>query len=132
MEHGIDRHLQAEAAKVLHADHMGVLPCESRHGGLYPNVDLSIWLRSCIQEVPVPLKGKLKGQALPKWLKGGELLMNGPGKFTFGNDIFKHLFDGSALVQKYAIGEDGQVYYQCKFLRTKSFKANMEANCIIR
>ena len=63
-------------------------------------------------------------------MKGGELLMNGPGKFYFGNDVFQHLFDGSALVQKYAVGQDGQVYYQCKFLRTKSFLTNIKANCI--
>ena len=27
-------------------------------------------------------------------------VQNGPGKFSFGNDVFKHLFDGSALLQK--------------------------------
>ena len=47
--------------------------------------------------------------------------MNGPGKFYYGSDVFQHLFDGSALIQKYAIAKDGQVYYQCKFLRSKSF-----------
>ena len=47
--------------------------------------------------------------------------MNGPGKFYYGADVFQHLFDGSALIQKYAIAKDGQVYYQCKFLRSKSF-----------
>ena len=35
-------------------------------------------------------------------------------------------------MQKYAIHEDGQVYYQCRFLRTKSFKSNLEANGICR
>lgn len=63
-------HLQREAKKVLHGDFVGVLPCESRHGGLYPNVDLSIWLRSCIQEIVEPCKGQLKGR-LPSYLKGG-------------------------------------------------------------
>ncbi len=29
---------------------IGVLPCEPRQGGLYPRVDLSIWLRSCVEE----------------------------------------------------------------------------------
>lgn len=28
----------------------GVLPCQPKETGLYPNVDLSIWLRSCVQE----------------------------------------------------------------------------------
>ncbi len=32
--------------------HRGVLPCHpSREEGFYPNVDLSIWLRSCVEEV---------------------------------------------------------------------------------
>ena len=67
----------------------------------------------------VPKRGQLIGR-IPKWVKG-DLLMNGPGKFYYGTDVFQHLFDGSALIQKYAIAEDGEVYYQCKFLRTKSF-----------
>jgi carotenoid cleavage dioxygenase-like enzyme len=69
--------------------------------------------------VSVPKRGQLIGR-IPKWVKG-DLLMNGPGKFYYGTDVFQHLFDGSALIQKYAIAEDGEVYYQCKFLRTKSF-----------
>ena len=28
------------------------------------------------------------------------LVQNGPGKFSFGPDVFQHLFDGSALLQK--------------------------------
>ncbi len=77
MENNIDRHLQEEAKNVAHGAHLGVLPCESRHGGLYPNVDLSIWLRSCIEEVAVPRRGHLLGR-VPHWLRGA-LLMNGPG-----------------------------------------------------
>ena len=89
---------------------------------------------------------------IPPWLEGN-FLQNGPGKFYFGaNDVFQHLFDGSALVQKY-IGEksksndtfmhvscyikfvsfavrNGQVSYQCRFLRTNSFKNNMAAGRI--
>ena len=106
---------------------IGILPCEDRHGGLYPNVDLSIWLRSCIKEVVQPKKGKLTG-LIPAWLKG-DLLMNGPGKFYFGQDVFQHLFDGSALVQKFAISE-GEVHYQCRYIRTKSFEQNLLHNAI--
>ena len=120
MAFNLEGRLAEEAKNVPNGGHLGVLPCEDRENGLYPKVDLAIWLRSCIEEVSVPLKGQLIGGILPKWLKGN-LLMNGPGKFYFGTDVFQHLFDGSALIQKYAIAEDGQVYYQCKFLRTKSF-----------
>ena len=92
---------------------------EQLHCIFFFQVDLAIWLRSCIDEVSVPKRGQLIGR-IPKWVKG-DLLMNGPGKFYYGTDVFQHLFDGSALIQKYAIAEDGEVYYQCKFLRTKSF-----------
>ena len=46
-------------------------------------------------------------------------------------DVFQHLFDGSALVQKYAI-ENGEVYYQCRFIRSKSFVQNIKNNAISR
>ena len=127
--HNIDELLQNEAQNALHDSYLGVLPCEERHGGIYPQVDLSIWLRSCIEEVVSPKRGQLNGH-VPTWLKG-ELMMNGPGKFYFGQDIFQHLFDGSALVQKFSI-EKGQVYYQCRFLRTKSFLENLKAKAITR
>ena len=53
----------------------GVLPCEDRHGGLYPNVDLSIWLRSCLDEVVQPKKAwKLTG-LIPTWLKVREICL---------------------------------------------------------
>lgn len=125
----IDELLQNEAQNALHDSHLGVLPCEERHGGLYPQVDLGIWLRSCIEEVVSPQRGQLKG-LVPPWLKG-QLMMNGPGKFYFGQDIFQHLFDGSALIQKFSI-EKGQVYYSCRFLRTKSFMENLKAGAITR
>ena len=48
-------------------------------------------------------------------------MQNGPGKFSFGTDVFKHLFDGSALVRKFKIA-DGEVSYQCQFVKTESYK----------
>ena len=79
----------------------GVLPCAPREDGFYPNVDLSIWLRSCTQETTAPLEGRVSG-TIPSWLDGS-LVMNGPGKFFFGDQVVNHLFDGSALLQKYHI-----------------------------
>ena len=35
---------------------------------------------------------------LPDWLEGS-LLRNGPGKYEFGNNTFKHFFDPSAIIQ---------------------------------
>ena len=103
--------LSAECASGPARESSGVLPCEPRESGLYPNVDLSIWLRSCQSEPPEPLEGTVRG-SLPDWL-GGSLLMNGPGKFYYGDQVVGHLFDGSGLLQKYAV-EKGKVYYDCR------------------
>ena len=96
-----------------------------RQNGFYPKVDLAIWLRSCIKEVSVPLEGKVQG-LIPHWITG-DLLQNGPGKFYFGEDVFKHLFDGSALLQKYSIHK-GKVHYQCRWILFQCLQNSMIHN----
>ena len=91
-------------------------------------VDLSIWLRSCQEETTIPQSGLRTGN-IPAWLSGS-LVQNGPGKFSFGSDVFKHLFDGSALIQKFEVS-GGEVTYQCKFVKTKAFKKNSAASKIV-
>jgi len=81
----------------------------------YFQVDISIWLRSCTGDQP-ETAGQLTGN-IPTWLSGS-LIQNGPGKFSFGSDVFKHLFDGSAVLQKFTIA-NGNVHYSCKFVKTK-------------
>ena len=49
---------------------------------------------------------------IPEWLEG-RLIQNGPGKFSFGNDVFNHLFDGSALLQQFSI-KNGEATYMCR------------------
>ena len=49
---------------------------------------------------------------IPGWLEG-RLIQNGPGKFSFGNDVFNHLFDGSALLQQFEI-RNGEATYMCR------------------
>ena len=61
---------------------------------------------------------------VPDWISGS-LVQNGPGKFYFGSDVFRHLFDGSALVRQFII-EGGEVRYQCKFVKTESYKVRFE------
>ena len=41
-------------------------------------------------------------------------------RFQFGSDVFNHLFDGSAVLQKFTIA-NGEVQYMCKFVKTKVF-----------
>ncbi|NP_001266310.1 carotenoid isomerooxygenase isoform X2 [Bombyx mandarina] len=95
---------------------------------LYPNCDSSVWLRSCEEEVTEPLDGNITG-TLPPWLRG-TLLRNGPGSLKVGAMRFKHLFDSSALLHRFAI-HDGIVTYQCQFLKSNTLKKNRAANRIV-
>ncbi|XP_013185217.1 carotenoid isomerooxygenase [Amyelois transitella] len=95
---------------------------------LYPNCDANVWLRSCEEEVTEPLEGKITGE-IPSWLQG-TLLRNGPGSLKVGSMRFQHLFDSSALLHRFAI-HDGSVTYQCRFLRSNTFKKNRAADRIV-
>ncbi|CAH2076131.1 unnamed protein product, partial [Iphiclides podalirius] len=94
----------------------------------YPNCNSSVWLRSCETEVAQPLLGRIKGK-VPPWLRGS-LLRNGPGSLKVGAMRFEHLFDSSALVHRFSI-LDGAVTYQCRFVRTNTFKKNRAADRIV-
>ncbi|XP_053612969.1 carotenoid isomerooxygenase [Plodia interpunctella] len=95
---------------------------------LYPNCDANVWLRSCEEEVTEPLQGKITGE-IPSWLQG-TLLRNGPGSLKVGSMRFKHLFDSSALLHRFAI-HGGSVTYQCRFLQSNTYKKNHAANRIV-
>ncbi|XP_037298340.1 carotenoid isomerooxygenase isoform X2 [Manduca sexta] len=95
---------------------------------LYPNCDSTVWLRSCEEEIVQPQEGRVSGE-IPSWLQG-TLLRNGPGSLNVGSMRFKHLFDSSALLHRFAI-HDGSVTYQCRFLQSNTFKKNRAANRIV-
>ncbi|XP_038214747.1 carotenoid isomerooxygenase-like isoform X1 [Zerene cesonia] len=95
---------------------------------LYPNCDSNVWLRSCGEETVEPLKGEITGR-IPAWLRG-TLLRNGPGSLNVGSMRFKHLFDSSALLHRFAI-HGGQATYQCRFLRSNTYKKNHAAQRIV-
>ena len=70
----------------------------------------TIWQQECsyLTSVICPQReGKI-----PEWLEG-RLIQNGPGKFSFGSDVFNHLFDGSALLQQFTI-KNGEATYMCR------------------
>ncbi|CAH2239272.1 jg21899 [Pararge aegeria aegeria] len=94
----------------------------------YPNCDNGVWLRSCDVEVTEPLQGEVRGE-IPSWLNG-TLLRNGPGSLKVGSMRFKHLFDSAALLHRFRI-QDGRATYQCRFLRSNTFKRNRAANRIV-
>lgn len=65
---------------------------------LYPDCDVSVWLRSCEDEITTPISGEVRG-SIPTWLNG-YLLRNGPGSLKVGDQQFEHLFDSAALLHK--------------------------------
>ncbi|KPJ14365.1 Beta,beta-carotene 9',10'-oxygenase [Papilio machaon] len=87
-----------------------------------------MFLRSCEEEITTPLKGKTTGH-IPLWLQG-TLLRNGPGTLKVGSMSFDHMFDGSALLHSFKISE-GTATYQCRFVRTDTYKRNQAANRIV-
>ncbi|XP_072938578.1 carotenoid isomerooxygenase-like [Epargyreus clarus] len=66
---------------------------------------------------------------IPSWIDG-TLIRNGPGSLKVGAMRFKHLFDSSALLHRFAI-HDGHATYQCRFLRSNTFKKNRAADRIV-
>lgn len=58
------------------------------------------------------------------------MLRNGPGLRKIGNDEYRHLFDGLALIHQFEI-KDGSVKYRNKFLRSEAYLRNTKANRIV-
>jgi hypothetical protein len=94
----------------------------------YPNCDVNVWLRSCEQEIIDPVEGVVSGE-IPSWINGS-LLRNGPGSIKVGDMTYNHLFDAAALLHRFNIA-DGKVTYQCKFLKSDTYKKNQAANRIV-
>lgn len=95
---------------------------------LYPNCDVKVWLRSCEQEIINPIEGVVSGE-IPSWINGS-LLRNGPGSIKVGDMEYNHLFDAAALLHRFDIAA-GNVTYQCRFLRSDTYKKNLAANRIV-
>ncbi|KAF6214118.1 hypothetical protein GE061_011849 [Apolygus lucorum] len=93
-----------------------------------PHCDLTVWLRDCKGDITVPIEGDSMG-SIPHWLQGN-LLRNGPGVLSIGQDQFNHLFDSSAVIHRFSIRK-GKVTYQCKFLRSETYRKNVEAQRIV-
>jgi len=61
---------------------------------------------------------------IPRWLSG-TLLRNGPNKFTSGNSVVTHWFDGLAMLHAFSFN-NGVVSYANKFLVTDAYRAVKE------
>ncbi|GFT71054.1 beta,beta-carotene 9',10'-oxygenase [Nephila pilipes] len=86
------------------------------------------YLRSCKIETEKAVDGQVQGE-IPKWLKGS-LIRIGSGLLEVGPDRYNHVFDGLAMMHKFAF-QDGKVTYQNRFLRSDSYTSNMKANRIV-
>lgn len=67
----------------------------------------------------LPIEG-----TIPQWLSGS-LLRNGPAKFEVGQDMFRHWFDGFAMLHRFSF-QDGNVSYINKFLQSDVYKNAMQ------
>ncbi|KAK3894029.1 hypothetical protein Pcinc_002188 [Petrolisthes cinctipes] len=90
--------------------------------------DFSTWDRNCLEEQVTPLAGNVTG-TVPSWLRGSYIL-DGPGRMTFGESEFNHIFDGSALLQKFTFEETG-VTFASRFLQSYAYTSNMEHQQIV-
>ena len=66
---------------------------------------------------------------VPEWLEGS-IYRNGPGRYEYGNDTFKHLFDPSAMIQKLKF-ENGRVFYQRRLINSTHTMRNLEEDRIV-
>jgi len=71
----------------------------------------------------LPLQG-----TVPAWLTG-TLVRNGPAKFEVGQQSYRHLFDGLAMLHSFSF-HDGQVSYANKFLRSPAYQKATETGKI--
>lgn len=67
---------------------------------------------------------------VPSWLNIDYFLLS-PAKMEFGDSVFNSLFDPSAFTMKYSIRDGQQATYSGKFVQSKTYKRNKEANKIV-
>lgn len=66
---------------------------------------------------------------IPPWLRGS-FLLDGPGRMTYGEHEFNHVFDGSALLQRFTFGETGATFCS-RFLKSYAYTTNLENEQIV-
>jgi carotenoid cleavage dioxygenase-like enzyme len=71
----------------------------------------------------IPVQG-----TLPVWLTG-DLIRNGPGTFTVGNEHFRHWFDGLAMLHRFSF-KSGAISYQNRFLDCDAYREALKENRI--
>nr|XP_027223258.1 carotenoid isomerooxygenase-like [Penaeus vannamei] len=90
--------------------------------------DFTTWDRNCLEEQVTPVQGEVTG-TIPPWLRGS-FLLDGPGRMTYGEHEFNHVFDGSALLQRFTFGETGATFCS-RFLKSYAYTTNLENEQIV-
>jgi len=72
--------------------------------------------KNSVEEIELKMTGEV-----PEWLVGC-LVRNGPGRFEYGNKVYKHLFDGLACVHKFKISKT-KVTYSNRFIESSSLQS---------
>ncbi|XP_061745558.1 beta,beta-carotene 15,15'-dioxygenase [Nerophis ophidion] len=80
------------------------------------------------KETPEQVRAQVTG-GVPSWLQG-TLLRNGPGVFSVGDSRYNHWFDGMSLLHSFTF-KDGEVWYRSKFLKSQTYKRNLQADRIV-
>ncbi|XP_061897364.1 beta,beta-carotene 15,15'-dioxygenase isoform X1 [Entelurus aequoreus] len=80
------------------------------------------------KETPEQVRAQVTG-GVPSWLQG-TLLRNGPGVFSVGESRYNHWFDGMSLIHSFTF-KDGEVFYRSKFLKSQTYKRNVQADRIV-
>jgi all-trans-8'-apo-beta-carotenal 15,15'-oxygenase len=109
---------------------------ESRNGGgdtFVPPLTAETWesflkpYKSAYDERAMFItKDMIQGE-IPKELKG-TLLRNGPGLFEIGGKKIPQPFDGDGKAAMFCFGDDNEVYFSTRFVRTKAFVEEQQAN----
>jgi carotenoid cleavage dioxygenase-like enzyme len=83
--------------------------------------------RSILKGQESPIEVAVKG-TIPNWVNG-TLFRNGPGRYRFGNNVYKHTFDGAAVVNKFQI-QNGAVSFSNRLLNTNMYKKASESKSL--
>jgi len=86
---------------------------------------------------PLPLEvveSKGVDGGLPTWLNG-DLFMNVPAKYEWGNKSYNHVFDATAMTRRFRIRHDDEgqmtVDFMQRYLRSNSFLENSAEDDVV-
>ena len=79
---------------------------------------------------PMSLQFENDGVNVPDWVSG-EFFILGPGRFEWGDSTYKGFLDANALAHKLTIKNGGDISYNRKFVKSKTWEQNEKYNDIV-